>query len=288
MSRPFIEFVQCQTLPWRRGLYGGTRPDVDVRMLSLDDETGAATALVRYPPGFERHDPERLGADEEIFVLRGSLEIGERTYGPYCYTHLPAGTERKHVRSPDGALALSFFSGEPTPTTRPIDAADEARTVDLVDGLQVPYTGNFHPQFPPGAGRKHLKNDPVTGEETWLLGTMPLRSGRRPERHPVVEELFLVAGALVGPLGTMYPGCYFWRPPDEWHGPFGTLTGNVELFRTVGGPLTTEYTTHEVEFVFDPPYEPIVPESLADAVAGYPGCLPGFAALGPSTFEEGC
>ncbi|HLI14633.1 MAG TPA: DUF4437 domain-containing protein [Acidimicrobiales bacterium] len=287
MSRPFIEFVQCQTLPWTSGLYGGARPEVEVRVLSVDDETGASSLLVRYPPGFERREPHRLACDEEFFVLDGSLEVGDLHYGRYCYAHLPAGFERTAMRAPEGALAVTFFSGEPRLSSEPMRPDDAARLVERVDALEGEWTGNFHPQFPPGAGRKWLKQDPVRGDQTWVLGTMPLRSGRRAERHPVVEELFLVAGSLVGPLGTMYPGCYFWRPPGEWHGPFGTLTGNVELFRTVGGPLTTEYAEAESEFSWHPPYAPIVPTSLADAPDRYRASLARFEALEPAIFAAG-
>ena len=36
MARPHIEFVQSQVLPFRKGLYGGSRPDVEMRILSID------------------------------------------------------------------------------------------------------------------------------------------------------------------------------------------------------------------------------------------------------------
>ena len=93
---------------------------------------------------------------------------------------------------------------------------------------------------------------------------MPLRFGRRPEKHPVVEEMFLLSGELVGPLGVMHAGCYFWRPPEEWHGPFGSKTGNVMLFRTKGGPLSTVYTEDEVEFCWHPEHKPILPEGISE------------------------
>lgn len=287
MTRPFIEFVQCQTLPWQRGLYGGARADVEVRMLSIDNETGASSVLVRYPPGWERNQPERLSADEEFLVLRGHLKIGEVTYGPYGYAHLPSGFERESASSSVGALVVAFYSAEPSLSSRAIGQKDKARSIIKVDGLTDPYTGNFHPTFPVGAGRKFLKQDPKNGEETWLLGTLPLRSGRKPERHPVVEELFLVSGSLVGPLGTMYPGAYFWRPPEEWHGPFGTLTGNVELFRTIGGPLKTEYTEYDVEFCWNPEYHPIVPGEQDQIERDYRDRLADFAALTTDSLEKG-
>ena len=154
---------------------------------------------------------------------------------------------------------------------------DERRLVTKVDGFAGEWGGNFHPTFPPGAGRKFLRRDPVDGEETWLLGTMPLRSGRKPEKHPVVGVMYLLAGELAGPLGLMRAGCYFWRPPEEWHGPFGSPTGNLMLFRTKGGPLSTVYTEHDVDFTWTPEHRPILPPELAvhgaEPLPEQPGCL---------------
>jgi hypothetical protein len=133
-----------------------------------------------------------------------------------------------------------------------------------VRALDGEWGAGFHPRFPSGAGRKFMRQDPVTGEQTWILGTMPLRSGRRPEKHPVVEEMFLVSGELVGNLGVMHAGAYFWRPPEIWHGPYGSWTGNVMLFRTRGGPLSTVYTEDEREFDWTPAHRPVLPAGLAE------------------------
>ena len=265
MGRPFIEFVHEQVLPWQQGSCGKARADVLARVLSTDPETGASSQLLQYPPGWARPEPEVLLVDEEFFVLTGSLSIGSRTYGPRSYAFLPAGWLRHGASSSDGALVLTFFTGEPEavvdpPTSQVND--DGTRVIEYINALDGEWGGNFHPTFPPGAGRKWLRRDPVTKEETWILGTMPLRFGLRPEKHPVVEEMFLLSGQLVGPLGKMHPGAYFWRPEEEWHGPFGSLTGNVMLFRTLGGPLSTQYTEDEVGFSWDPEHQPILPPAL--------------------------
>ena len=157
---------------------------------------------------------------------------------------------------------LTFFSGEPRVVDGVGDGGDESRLVERVDAFEGEWGGNFHPDFPGGAGRKWLRRDPHDGDETWILGTMPLRWGHRPEKHPVVEEMYLLSGELVGHRGKMYPGAYFWRPPEEWHGPFGSPTGNVMLFRTKGGPLSTVYTDHQVEFSWRPPHDPVLPDDL--------------------------
>jgi hypothetical protein len=264
MQRPFIEFIQSQALPWREGRYGGGGPGLRSKVLSLDPDTGASTLLIEYPAGWtSRSDgvPRHLGIDEEFFVLAGDLLIDDVRYGAKTYAHLPAGFTRLRTATSGGAVVLTFYSGEPVARDG-AGQCDERRQVTYLDGLAGGWGGNFHPQFPAGAGRKFLRRDPIDGDETWLLGTMPLRSGRRPEKHPVVEEMYLLSGELVGPLGVMHAGCYFWRPPEEWHGPFGSLTGNLMLFRTKGGPLSTTYAEHEAGFTWTPEHRPILPTEL--------------------------
>jgi hypothetical protein len=239
MTRPFIEFLQSQALPWSDGLYGG-RHNVTSKILSIDEDTGASSTLVKYPAGWKFPAQHHLAVDEELFVLGGDLRIGDVVYTEKSFAHLPAGHTRSSAASVGGATVLTFFSGEPVVHDGPgRSTALDPRLVEHVNAFDGEWTGNFHPKFPPGAGRKYLRQDPLDGEETWVLGTMPLRSGRRPEKHPVVEEMYLLSGELVGPLGVMQPGAYFWRPPEEWHGPFGSKTGNLFLFRTKGGPLST-------------------------------------------------
>lgn len=274
MTRPFIEFLQSQALPWSEGLYGGRR-NVTSKIMSIDTETGASSTLVTYPAGWEHASEHHLRVDEEMFVLGGDLRVGDTVYTEKSFAHLPADLTRSSAASEHGATVLTFFSGEPVvhDGAGRDEAFDIARLVEHVNAFDGDWTGNFHPKFPPGAGRKFLRQDPHDGEETWVLGTMPLRSGRRPEKHPVVEEMYLLSGELVGPLGVMQPGAYFWRPPEEWHGPFGSKTGNLFLFRTKGGPLSTVYTEDEVDFSWSPEHNPILPAELEEyGRETAPGC----------------
>lgn len=269
MTRPHLEFIHEQVLPWSEGLYGGSRSGISVRTLSLDDETGASSLVVRYPPGWKAHESEHLLTDEEFFVLAGSLEVNEVAYDQLAYGFFPAGHVRRTASSPNGALVLTFFEGEPRSVPGPpATSVPGGRLIERIRALDGDWGGNFHPLFPPGAGRKWLRREPEDGE-TWILGTMPLRSGRRPEKHPVVEEMFLLAGELVGPLGVMHAGAYFWRPPEIWHGPFGTKTGNLTFFRTRGGPLSTVFMESERDFDWSPQHRPVLTNELA-ALGGKP------------------
>lgn len=259
MTRPWIEFIQAQCLSWQAEDLGGTCPGVETKRLSEDDETGAVSLLIRYPAGWTL-SAGALACDEEFIVLEGSVDIGGVRYGPFGYAHWPAGHDGGARRSDTGAVVLSFFSA--TPAKGPVSPVDPARLVAHLDAFGVTYTGNFHPEFPPGAGRKLLFVDPHTGDTSWLLGTLPMRWAERAEVHPVVEEMFLLAGESHGNRGVMKPGAYFWRPPHIPHGPYGTMTGNLYFFRTKGGKLVTEYIDGEKGFAWDRPYDPALPEAM--------------------------
>jgi hypothetical protein len=165
--------------------------------------------------------------------------------------------------SESGAVVLTFFSSRPS--WGPAGPVDSARLVENLNAFSVPYTGKFHPEFPPGAGRKMLYEDPVTHDQSWLLGTLPMRWAERAEVHPVIEEMYLLSGESHGNRGVMRPGAYFWRPPQIPHGPYGTLTGNLYFFRTKGGGLSTEYVDTPKSFRWWPDYDPVLPEELAAA-----------------------
>jgi len=261
MARPWTEFVQSQMLPWKSGDLWGVRSGVETKVLSLDADSGAASLLVRYPAQWRGEPQGALSVDEEFLVLGGSFSIGAQSYREKSYAHLPAGYARGPMASAAGAVVLTFLSGRPS-WSAPADF-DPARLVENLDAFAVPYTARFHPEFPPGAGRKTLYEDPITHDQSWILGTLPMRWAERAEVHPVVEEMYLLSGESHGNRGVMRPGAYFWRPPQIPHGPYGTLTGNLYFFRTQGGPLSTHYVDAGRPFRWGPEYDPVLPEALA-------------------------
>ena len=263
MGRPHVEFVQSQRLPWERGRLSRVRGAVATRLLSRDPADGACSLLVEYPAGFTC-EGGALCADDEFLVLGGALEIDGQRHGKLAYAHLPAGYTTREWAAPQGAVVLEFFSREPARLTAPV-AHDPRRLVRHLDGFTVPYTGNFHPEFPPGAGRKLLYSDPLTQDASWLLGTLPMRWAERAETHPVVEEMYLLAGEVHGDRGVMRPGAYFWRPPGVAHGPYGTQTGNLYFFRTRGGGLSTTYVDAARPFQWRPPYAVVLPAEYEGA-----------------------
>ncbi len=271
--RPWIEFIQSQKLPWQPLDPWGDRPGVTVKVLSHDEETRASSLLVRYPSQLTAR-ARTLHVDEEFLVLEGSLRIGSREYGHLSYAHWPAGFRHKEIECDNGATVLTFLAGRVRHSSGPAEFRAD-RLAECVDAYQVPYTGKFHPEFPPGAARKKLFEDPITHDTSWLLGTLPLRWNESAEVHPTVEEMYLISGETHGNRGVMRPGAYFWRPAGAPHGPYGTLTGNLYFFRTKGGPLSTDYVTPAQSFQWWPQYNPVLPDDLSEfrgEIAPGPSC----------------
>jgi hypothetical protein len=267
MARPHIEFIQAQALPWKKGLYGSGRTDVESKILSFDDTTKASTGIVRYPAGWARSKPEYLTADEEFLVLEGAIEINGLVYRDYCYANLPAGHVRRSATSAGGAVLLSMFSGEPKAVAGDAGpSVDRRKLVERIDVYDGPWGGAEEVGNPGlkelGARTRWLRRDPDTGEETYMLAMLPWTE-ERTESHPVVQEMFLLSGELAGgSIGMMQPGGYFWRPENKVHGPFTSRTGNIVFMRAMGGKLATTFFGRK-KATYAPEHRPILPPELA-------------------------
>lgn len=272
MARPHIEFVQAQALDWGRGLPSGSaRPDVGCKTLSLDDETGAATCVVRYPAGWSDPNVGYLTTDEEFYVLEGSLTINGIDYEHDSYAHLPAGHLRNSAISKSGAVLLTFFAG-PVNAELSDGPGSAFRTDRLVEKVSAS-TGDWGNADLDAMGLRDIStssrllslfNDPDTGEITYLTGVAPYKSESSPERHPVGQEFYILGGSLAGVGGIMQAGAYCWRPPLVTHGPYGSPSGALIILRSVGGPLTTELDA-PVPHTYQPEHAPVLPPELAKA-----------------------
>ncbi len=276
MARPHIEFIQSQALPWREGVFEGRFDGVSVKVLSRDEKTGATSNLARYPAGWSRGGPEHLNADEELLVLEGDLEINGVSYSELCYAHLPAGHTRQSASSRSGAVALTFLSRSPETLDGKGPDDDHGRLVRKVDalsakldtslrelGVDVDESDGMLDGFRKFS-RIICREDPRTGDQSWILSAPPLWRNDVIEIHPVVEEMYLITGDLAGDTGLMKPGAYFWRPPGMPHGPFGSKTGNLLFFRTEGGPLETDFQPGAHLFSWEAKLNPVLPPELAE------------------------
>ena len=271
-ERPHIEYIQAQVLPWQASAPGGARPGTDIRILSAETvvpENGACSMLIRYPSGWTLGETHTLPGDEEFLVLDGSLRIGDRTFGRRGYGFLPVGFPRAGMAAPDGAVVLTFFEGPQKRITTLAGRHNAARLV-LADTETMPYDYGFeHKLAGSEIGIKRLREDPYTGERTWILTKGQDTRENLPktghlEHHPdCVEEMYLLDGELRWPQGPMRAGAYFWRPAGLLHGPGASLTGFRAFFRTRGGPFSTIYIDEIRPRPLDmPAYRPVLPDHL--------------------------
>ncbi len=272
MGRAHVEFIQAQVLPWQAAPASLNRPGVEAKILSQDSVSGACTAILRYPSGFQG-DAGFLTADEEFFVIDGGLEIGDWACGTHTYGFLPAHHPRGPMRSVRGAAVLTFFEAAPVAQRGTSAKAFDARK------LVAPFDSYVAPWGEPLGDKllrstvkyKWLRQDPDNGEQTWISSAPP---GYRHEgfespmeTHPYVEEMFMLAGELCGNTGRMTPGAYFWRPPGIRHGPYETRLGNFCFFRFKGGPITIDWSADKIRYTFDAPYRPALPPDFREHVA---------------------
>jgi quercetin dioxygenase-like cupin family protein len=278
MTRPHIEFIQSQVLSWKRLGDGSSRPGADAKALSYDPETKAVTVIMRYPAGWSLPEAHYLDSDEEFFVLAGELWVGSMAYRRGDYAYLPAGMPRPSMNSPLGADVLTYHEGTHRTVTgdAPLGLHDPARLIAKIESESMPWGSPSDPIVAAtanDAGRKLLREDPLTGDRTWLLkfgADDPAKlSHGRTETHPVVEEVFMLDGEITMPMGIMQPGAYFWRPPHIEHGPVGTKKGLFGIFRCKGGPLVTQWSDKETPLNWNPRYAPTLPPDMA-AVANRP------------------
>lgn len=269
MTRPHIEFIHAQVLPWQAGILGGALKDVEAKVLSRDSDSGAASMVLRFPAGWSHGEPFHLAAAEEFVVLEGDLTVNGVDYTEFAYANFPAGHPRNAVSSKSGAVLLSFFDGVPEVEAGAGASGAADGFIEKIDvlreGWDPDYSGIDSPELAAaGARKKILRSDPGAGDQTWFIGTLPLWRERKTESHPVIQEMYLLSGSISGNTGVMHTGAYFWRPADILHGPYGSKTGNVILMRSQGGALATDYYEPDPPFSFDAPHRPVLPLELEE------------------------
>ena len=96
-------------------------PAVEMIRLHVDPVVGSSSALVRFPPGWNRANPCRYAVDEEVVILDGELRISGCVIPGGSYAFIPTGVLRFATLTPVRSLALAWFSG---PTGATDDAVD--------------------------------------------------------------------------------------------------------------------------------------------------------------------
>lgn len=262
MSRPHTMFIQNQALPWRDGVLTGQRGPLPARQLSRDDDTGALTAMVRYPAGWTLRAPHAVAAEEEFFVIDGELQVNDHRYGRMSYGRVPAGAARARMQAASDTTVLVMVNGSDRETADVVEMELPAPITPLAEGLET-WTENPYTRYLLGTGVRPLKEDADTGEVTFLYSALPFRYMAKRWTHPVVQEMFVLSGEYaINDVGLMCPGAYAWWRENEWHGPYGSTTGFMMLIRSQGGPLANTLGEEAIAVDYRPSYRPALPAEL--------------------------
>lgn len=266
MPRPHIEFIHAQELDWKTGILPGALANVECKVLSRDEKTGACSTILRYPKGWALSGLHHLTSDHELLILDGTLQINGQDYQSDSYGYLPAGYAHEDWSSPDGVVVLSFFSA--TPNTMEGAGTETGTAIPYVYLHDMAWTSaDIDPdvQFLRIA-HKMLRQDTEKGESTMILDcgaqTHPRDWKERALKHPCAEEMFLLSGDIAGERGIMHQGAYFWRPPEIWHGPFGSRHGNICVIRFMEGNHVNVWSEDERPFSLTPDYKPDLPKEM--------------------------
>ena len=236
MARPHIEpYVELND-PWKKMTLPGFPKGMRYKVLSLDDETGACSLKVLYEPGFSL--PSGMSYSEmEMFVLKGSVVVGDRTYGPGNYFFVPPGVTLPAMHSPRGAEVLQYYNyGEPSFVESDSDHPDAERDrlaiVNAYEGMQWSST-NFFPATAPGCLVKVLKFDERTQAFTFMYCMTPNFWQDNISYHDCAEEAYHIWGtSSMMQFGELPTGGYFWRPQYINHGAFQCKLGTLAIGRT--------------------------------------------------------
>lgn len=268
MSRPWIEFIFSQNLDWQEGLYGNCRDGVYTKILSIDEEAGDASVLIKYPPGWSQDGAKSIVAEEEFYILDGSLHINEQIYNQDSYANLPQGYVRENFHSSQGCVALTFFSELPL-ISNDVGGCDADNLIEYLNTLDMKWDSAIKDPALDWMGnkRKILKWDKEFDQQgTFIFYTPP---HIYPDNwacptltHPCAEETFVISGSYIGPYGKMSRGSYFWRPEYKPHGPFGTREGAFSLIRFKYGKHVNIWGKEDIRFSYGSDYKPVLPDHL--------------------------
>ncbi|MPZ28349.1 MAG: hypothetical protein GEV12_18530 [Micromonosporaceae bacterium] len=222
-----IDWVQVQDLPWTGAADGSAADRAGRTKLLRSDPSGATTAVVDCPPGFQR--PGQPGTLTSFVVLGGAIEVAGQVHGHLGFGQV-WGDSSAAWSAPAGARLLTFQ--QPAG-----DSGGRLRLADPVDTLEVEWALATDPSS--GSSWRELELTPA-GNPAGAIGLRSLAVGDAPvatHRHDWDEEVFILDGERLGPAGAMTAGGYAWRPRGTWHGGFRTGSpGALVLVRRVAEP----------------------------------------------------
>ena len=231
---PYPAFVQSDTL---EDMFLADLPGVRAKHLAGDMMTRLSSKRIDLPAGWNGTSGGAAGHDLEIFVLAGSLRLGDIAMRTGGYAYLPANSFGFNMATQNGARILYFVS----------DAVTDAviQTPLIINADQLDWRTNLAP----GLSTRELRWDPGSGARTWLL-RIEVGAAIPWEVSSAVREGYLVAGEYQHSEcvdGTVVTEAY--QPGGYFHRPAGVINGGPQAgaqSMTIWFLRETEPAAHDV------------------------------------------
>lgn len=238
MARPHIEPFVDRDIHFKKFTLSNFPSGMQYKMLSIDKDSGACTMTVQFDGGFKQK-PSVSYSDIELFVMDGSLKVGNRVCGRGYYFFVPRGVSMPEISTQDGGLALLMYNdGEPTrrESDQDMRGAERQHLIQLNSYDNMPWqVPTLFPQTASGCLLKLLRFDEKTHAMTFLYSMTPGFHQDNISYHDCAEEAYHVWGtSWMMQFGDLPTGGYFWRPAYINHGAFYSEHGILGFGRTDG------------------------------------------------------
>lgn len=218
---PYPAFLQIDELP---DVFVAGMPGIRAKQWSGNPQSRTSSNRLALPPQWQFSTGASPGKTIELFVLAGTLTLGEFRLEAGGYAYLPQGTTGVSISTQMGAEVLYF-----------IEDADPAAVIEtplLINSGVLKWESVSDDPNDFGIWHKTLRHDPGSGATSWLVRIDTIASqGWR--RSMAVEEGYLVAGVYRHSecyggevaTGQYTRGGYFKRPA-------GVVNGGPESLAT--------------------------------------------------------
>jgi len=203
-------FVISEDLP---DLFLASLPGVRAKEYAGDMRSRTVSNRIDLPEGWSGTTGGSPGKALEIFVLSGDLSIADVDLATGGYVYVPPGSLGFNLVTDDGAQVLWFLSD--------VDAGAAIRSPLIMDSRLV----DWQPTDDMGVFKKELRNDPGSGERTWLMryetgAGMPWQARSASQEGYLMSGQFQQSECVDGLAYTdvYLPGGYFKRPAEAVHG----------------------------------------------------------------------
>jgi hypothetical protein len=192
------QFFDTYTVPAEEWQISGVQAQtvIATRRLLSWHENGASTAKVLLPRQFAI-PAGRFTADLEIFVLKGTIQIGEWKLRKHCYSFIPAGVRVGDWKVLNGEAAEVLWMENNRLLYQDLPNHPQARTsefIPVLDSKLLPWGRTDTTQFI-AASKKWLRKA-ANGGGVWLLTLLPHYDGKQAMIQPYNEEDYGLAGCL--------------------------------------------------------------------------------------------